>query len=591
MSIGLDGRTTDGWDGVQLLAALRHAAQWLEQHVDAVNALNVFPVPDGDTGTNMSLTLNGALEGVAVDPSCAVVADRVRYWATMRGRGNSGIILSQVLRGIAQVLVGHTRMDAPTLVAALTQASVTAYQAVMKPVEGTMLTVIREASEAAQAAVVEGATVVTVLAAATQGAHESVERTPNYLKLLRDAGVVDAGGRGLALILEGMLRYAQGEAIDISARTALQPIEIAFTDIHGPDDFGYCTNFVLHGNAMPYDDIRSTMAGMGQSVVVVGDHQLIKVHLHTLRPGEALNYAVQFGALSQIEITNMDLQREALQDRGVPLSEAKVRQTIDEPMLGPVNISTGAHNGATAHYDLAAMRRQSSVSERSSAVVETAVVADVGVVAVAPGEGFAAIFRSLHAQIVAGGRMMNPSTADILAAIDLAPQEEVIVLPNNGNILLTARQAAQLSGKRVEVISSRTAPQGIAALLAFNYQADLAGNIQAMDAAMRQVRTAEITRAVRDATVDGVAVRAGQTIGLLDGAVTVADDQADVVIDALLDDLALDTHEIVTVYYGQAVRAAAAAALAARIGARYPDLEIEVQEGGQALYDYILSVE
>jgi hypothetical protein len=579
VSVDYDGRTTKEWDGAQLLAALQSAARWLEQHVDAVNALNVFPVPDGDTGTNMSLTLNGALEDVEPDPSCAVVADRVRYWATMRGRGNSGIILSQVLRGLAQGLADHTRMDAPTLAAALTQASATAYQAVMKPVEGTMLTVIREASAAAQAAVVEGSTVASVLAAVTRGAHESVERTPNYLKLLRDAGVVDAGGRGLALILEGMLRYAQGEAINVSTPTTSHSIDIAFTDIHGPNDFGYCTNFVLQGDAMPYEDIRTVIAKMGQSVVVVGDPQLIKVHLHTLRPGEALNYAVQFGALSQIEITNMDLQREALQNGR--------RGAEDERVVMALNSSTIVNNGSVASNG------SLSILDPPSAACPASVVSitDIGVVAVAPGDGFAAIFRSLHAQIVAGGQMMNPSTADILAAIDLAPQEEVIVLPNNGNILLTARQAAHLSSKRVEVLSSRTAPQGIAALLAFNYQADLADNLQSMDMAMRQVRTAEITRAVRDATVEGVAVRAGQTIGLLDGALTVADDQADSVIDALLNGLALDTREIVTVYYGQTVRAAAADALAARIGARYPNLEIEVQEGGQALYDYILSVE
>jgi DAK2 domain fusion protein YloV len=584
VSIKRDGRVIEEWDGAQLLAALQSAARWLEQHVDVVNALNVFPVPDGDTGTNMSLTVHGALEGVNADPSCAVVADRVRYWATMRGRGNSGIILSQVLRGMAQGLAGHTQMRAATLAAALTQANVAAYQAVMKPVEGTMLTVIREASEAAQAALGEGATVTTVLAAATRGAQESVEWTPTHLKLLRDAGVVDAGGRGLALIFEGMLRYAHGEAINELKPPVAQPREIAFTDIHGPDDFGYCTNFVLQSDAMPYDAIRTTIAGMGQSVVVVGDPQLIKVHLHTLRPGEALNYAVQFGALSQIEITNMDLQRETLQDGR--------RETEDERRAMALKTATSTHEDIVAsNGSVATLNLSSSVVRLPSITPAQPSITDIGVVAVAPGEGFASIFRSLHAQIVTGGQMMNPSTADILAAIDLAPQDAVIVLPNTGNILLTARQAAQLSDKRIEVIPSRTAPQGIAALLAFNYQADLADNVQAMEAALRQVRTAEITRAVRDATVDGVAVRAGQTIGLLDGTLTVADDQADVVIDALLDGLALDTREIVTIYYGQAVCAAAAETLAARIGAHYPDIEVEVQEGGQALYDYILSVE
>ncbi len=252
---------TSGVDGAQLLGALVAAARWLAQQAEAVNALNVFPVPDGDTGTNMSLTLNGAVQDVAADPSCAVVAERVKYWATMRGRGNSGIILSQVLRGMAQALAGHERMGGPELAAALAQASTTAYQAVMKPVEGTMLTVIREASEAAQAAG-QGATLIAVLEAAAQGARESVQRTPELLKMLRDAGVVDAGGHGLALIFEGMLRYARGEPLELEA--AQPPVAaVAFADIHGPDDFGYCTNFVLQGSGLPFAQIRAALSEMG----------------------------------------------------------------------------------------------------------------------------------------------------------------------------------------------------------------------------------------------------------------------------------------------------------------------------------------
>jgi hypothetical protein len=299
------------WDGAQLLAAFRAAARWLEQHAAQVNALNVFPVPDGDTGTNMSLTLGGALNDVQPDPSCAVVADKIKYWAMMRGRGNSGIILSQVLRGVAQGLAGHARMGAPELASALAQASATAYRAVLKPVEGTMLTVVREAGEAATAALAEpGATLLSVLEAAVRGARASVDRTPTLLKTLRDAGVVDAGGEGMFLILEGMARYARGESVEYAA--AEQQVAPAFEDIHGPDDFGYCTNFILRGGGMPYEQIRATLAEMGQSAVIVGDEELIKVHVHLLRPGDALNYAVGFGALEQIEITNMDVQREQL---------------------------------------------------------------------------------------------------------------------------------------------------------------------------------------------------------------------------------------------------------------------------------------
>jgi DAK2 domain fusion protein YloV len=553
-------QTTLTWDGAQLLAALTAAARWLEQHTDAVNALNVFPVPDGDTGTNMSLTLSGAIQDVAPDPSCAVVSERVKYWATMRGRGNSGIILSQVLRGMAQALAGHTHMGAVELAAALSQASATAYQAVMKPVEGTMLTVIREAAEAAMAAAGHGASLVVALEAAVEGARDAVRRTPDMLKTLRDAGVVDAGGEGLALILEGMLRYARREQLELEPAQA--PVTIAFADIHGIDDFGYCTNFVLHGADLPFDEIRTTLANMGQSAVIVGDAELIKVHIHLLMPGDALNYAVRFGALSAIEITNMDLQREALHRK----SDDR-RPTTDDT--------------ASTQY---AIRNTQHISDVP--------VADIGIVAVAPGDGFAAIFRSLNVdEVVGGGQTMNPSTEDLLGAIERLPQHKVIVLPNNGNIIMAARQAAEMSAKQVHVLASKTLPQGIAAKLSFNYQAGLEENLRAMAAALRQVRTAEITTAVRDAAVDGVQVRAGQTIGLLDGDLVTAADSRTQVIDELLARIDLDEREIVTIYFGQAVERSDAEALAARISERFTDVEVEVQAGGQPLYDYIISAE
>jgi DAK2 domain fusion protein YloV len=548
-------QATLAWDGAQLLAALTAAAGWLERHADAVNALNVFPVPDGDTGTNMSLTLSGAIQDIAPDPSCAVVSERVKYWATMRGRGNSGIILSQVLRGVAQALAGHARMGAAELAAALSQASATAYQAVMKPVEGTMLTVIREAAEAAEAAAGRGAPLVEVLEAAVVGARDAVRRTPDLLKTLRDAGVVDAGGEGLALILEGMLRYARGEGLEFEPAQA--PAVVAFADVHGPDDFGYCTNFVLHGAGLPFDEIRATLANMGQSAVIVGDAELIKVHIHLLMPGDALNYAARFGALSAIEITNMDLQRQALHRQS---DESRV--TSDEPDHPPL------------------------VTRHSSFDTE------IGVVAVAPGDGFAAIFHSLNVDaVVGGGQTMNPSTEDLLGAIERLPQHEVIVLPNNGNIIMAARQAAEMSAKQVHVLPSKTLPQGIAAKLSFNYQAGLEENLRAMTAALRRVRTAEITTAVRDAVIDGVQVRAGQTIGLLDGDLVTAADSRAQVIDDLLARIGLDKHEIVTIYFGRAVDRSDAEALAARIGERFTDVEVEVQAGGQPLYDYIISAE
>jgi DAK2 domain fusion protein YloV len=545
------------WDGAELLAGLTAAAHWLEQHADAVNALNVFPVPDGDTGTNMALTLSGALKDVAADPSVAVVADKVKYWAMMRGRGNSGIILSQVLRGMAQGLEGHEFMGAPEFAAALSAASASAYKAVLKPVEGTMLTVVRDASEAATAALAQkNASLVAALEAATAAARESVDRTPTLLKTLRDAGVVDSGGEGMFLILEGLLRYARGESIEYQA--AEPPAAMAFEDIHGPDDFGYCTNFIVRGSDMPYDTIRATLAQMGQSAVIVGDQELIKVHIHLLRPGDALNYAIEYGALEQIEIANMDVQREQL------------------------------HQSRTEDRGLRTESNRTTILSPQSSVLITA----VGIVAVAPGQGFAEIFRSLHAgEVIGGGQTMNPSAEDLLEAIGRLPQREVIVLPNNSNVIMAGRQAADLSDKRVEVLPTKTAPQGLAALLGFNYQASMEENLRSMTASMQLIHTAEITTAVRDAAVDGVEVRAGQTIGLLDGDLVTANDRREQVLDELLGRMDLGDREIVTIYYGNTVSRADAAALAEHIQGQFADLEVEVQAGGQPLYDYIISAE
>jgi DAK2 domain fusion protein YloV len=300
---------------------------------------------------------------------------------------------------------------------------------------------------------------------------------------------------------------------------------------------------------------------MGQSVVIVGDEELIKVHIHILLPGEALNYAARFGALSAIEITNMDLQRAALHDR---------RPTTDD-RRPTTEMQHTTHN------------TQQSEAEP---------VAAVGLVAVAPGDGFAAIFRSLNVDaVIGGGQTMNPSTEDLLQAIERLPQRHVIVLPNNSNIVMAARQAAEMSAKRVRVLPTKTLPQGIAAKLSFNYQTGLDENLRAMEAALKQVCTAEITVAVRDATIEDVQVRAGQTIGLLDGDLVIAGDDREQVIDELIGRMGLDEREIVTVYYGQAMAHAEAEALAQRVQARFPAVEIEVQHGGQPIYDYIISAE
>ncbi len=555
---------SEQWDGTRLLHALQAAEQWLKQHVPVINALNVFPVPDGDTGTNMYMTLSAAVRNVTPTASCAQVSEQVYRGALMSARGNSGVILSQILRGLAQGLANRDQCGAAELAGALVQASITAYRGASEPREGTILTVIREASEAAQTALDQPqADLPSVLAAAVDGARASVERTPTLLKVLRDAGVVDAGGQGLYIILEGMLRWVRGEVVELAHEAAItQDFAIAFKDVHGEDDFGYCTNVLLSGSHLPFEEIRQHITDNGTSVVVVGDSSLIRIHVHTLRPGDILNYAVQFGELLHIEITNMNQQR-------AHLAIARNGQE-----------STTANNVEPA------------LLVDTPAVAEDDPLNPVGLVAVAPGDGFAQIFRSLRVgAIVNGGQTMNPSTQDLVEAIESLPQHDVIVLPNNSNIIMAAQQAAALTTRQVQVLPTRTVPQGIAALIGFGYQRDIAENVAAMQRAMERVITAEITTAVRDALVDGVQVRSGQTIAVLNGMLIAASDEHQQVIDTLLERMQIDNLDIVTIYYGAHVSAAHGQELADRLHRRYPDAEIEVRSGGQPFYDYILSAE
>lgn len=520
---------SEQWDGTRLLHALQAAEQWLKQHVPLINALNVFPVPDGDTGTNMYMTLSAAVRNVTPTTSCAQMSEQVYRGALMSARGNSGVILSQILRGLAQGLADHDQCGAAELAGALVQASVTAYRGASEPREGTILTVIREASEAAQTALDQPeANLPSVLAAAVDGARASVERTPTLLKVLRDAGVVDAGGQGLYIILEGMLRWVRGEVVELAHEaTITQDFAVAFKDIHGEDDFGYCTNVLLRGSHLPFEEIRQHITGNGTSVVVVGDSSLIRIHVHTLRPGDILNYAVQFGELLHIEITNMNQQRAHLA------------------------LARNGQESTTANNVEPALRVD------TPAVAEDDSLNTVGLVAVAPGDGFAQIFRSLRVgAIVNGGQTMNPSTQDLLEAIESLPQHDIIVLPNNSNIIMAAQQAAALTTRQVQVLPTRTVPQGIAALIGFGYQRDIAENITAMQRAMERVITAEITTAVRDALVDGVQVRSGQTIAVLNGMLIAASDEHQQVIDTLLERMQIENLDIVTVYYGAHVSAA-----------------------------------
>lgn len=551
-------------DGGALLAALRAASTWLEGHRAAVDALNVFPVPDGDTGTNMSMTLNAALREAEASPaldSAGAVAERAAYGALMGARGNSGVILSQLLRGFAHALRGRRHIDAAELAGALSAAAETAGRAVMKPVEGTILTVSTAAGHAAARAAARGANTLEVLDAALAEATAAVARTPDQMPLLKQAGVVDAGAEGYALILEGVSRHVHGQSVEITpvlpTAGSLHVAHVA----HG-DDYGYCTEFVVVGPGLDEASIRDAIGSMGDSTLVVGEEGIVRVHVHTEDPGRILSYAAPLGQLHRIKIESMQDQHDRFVARAASLAP------------GPHSASD-TDDAGRAH--------------RPGAV---AAAGQTGIVAVAPGPGLADVFRSLGAgAVVPGGQTMNPSTAEILDAIDALPQDAVLVLPNNGNVMLVAGQARELSRKAVRVIPARTVPQGMAALVAYLPDADTETNAAAMAEAADGAHTGEVTIAVRDATLDGIAVHAGDALGLLDGEAVSADPDRTTVALAVIERLGVADAGMLTLFYGQDVTAEEAGALAGQACRRYGSLEVEVVSGGQPHYPYIMSVE
>jgi len=554
--------TTSACDGRRLLAALEAAAAWLEGHRAAVDALNVFPVPDGDTGANMSMTLDAALREARDSGATHTgkVVERAAYGALMGARGNSGVILSQLLRGFARSVQDATTLDAATLAAALTAAAETAGRAVMKPVEGTILTVSTAAARAATEAAAGERGVPAVLDAALDEARAAVARTTDQMPLLKQAGVVDAGAQGYMLILEGFSRYLHGQPtrVEGAAATAdVAPPHMAQVE-HGAD-YGYCTEFVITGFGLDLPAIREKIDNLGTSTLVVGESHLIRVHVHTDDPGRVLSYVAPLGQLHKIKIDNMQAQHDVF------VSTAGSR---------------GAHDPGQSALRLPVLP------------AETPAQGLVGVVAVAPGAGLVEVFRSLGADaVVQGGQTMNPSTRELLAAIDALPQQDVVLLPNNGNVLLAAGQARGLTRKRVEIVPARTVPQGMAALVVYSPETGLAANAAAMTEAMTTVRTGEVTIAVRDAQLDGLSVRAGEALGLLDDAAVVVGPERDAVALDLMERMGAADAEVLTIYYGCDVTEAWTRALAAAAHDRYDALEIEVVSGGQPHYPYIMSME
>lgn len=538
-----------GCTGRELKSFLEAGTAWLEAHAASINALNVFPVPDGDTGTNMVLTMHAALEEIkaAPDDSAAAVAHATAHGALMGARGNSGVILSQLFRGLASGLDGKAQFDGADFAAALNEASITAYKGVIKPVEGTILTVGREAAEAAQALVEEGQVdFLPVLERVVAAAKDSVARTPLLLDVLRDAGVVDAGGQGLFVILEGGLKHMRGEPVE-----ALEAVEEMALPVEGltserEKEWGYCTEFMIKGQDLNLEEVKERMIAWGDSVLVVGDEHTTKVHVHTFRPGEVIGYASSKGTLHDIKIDNMqDQHREYL-----------------------------------------------VMAEEATPVPSAEEMSGIATVVVASGAGLRRVFESLGVgTIVPGGQTMNPSTQELLQAIEKAGSRDVVVLPNNGNVLLAAQKASELSQKNVVVVPSETIPQGISALLSLNYQADLEKNAQAMEKAAQSVQTAEVTRAIRSVKINGLEVEEGEIIGLLNGDLTASGKTIEEVVSQILEHMDAAQYEIITVYYGEDATQSQAEDLVRHMKEKYSEQEWEIVDGGQPHYWYIISAE
>ncbi|MGH9120008.1 MAG: DAK2 domain-containing protein [Acidimicrobiales bacterium] len=528
----------------------------LADHREAINRLNVYPVPDGDTGTNMSLTLESVVvELDAAQPDMAAVCQAISHGSLMGARGNSGVILSQVLRGLTGVLRDRESIDAVTFAAALSAAAKAAYEAVMRPVEGTILTVVREAAEAAEEAAGRGGDLAQVVDAAREAAADALERTPQLLSVLRDAGVVDAGGAGFVLFLDALLHVIDGRdmprplAVTAPAAVAAD-IERAHAEDDG-DDLRYEVMYFLDAADDTIPAFKDVWAGIGDSIVVVGGDGIWNCHIHTDDIGAAIEAAIDAGRLRNIRVT--DLHEQVAEERWVREAAAGAGLVVPPHATEPV---------------------------------------PTAVVAVGTGHGIGRIFYSLGVQqIVAGGQSMNPSTAQLLEAVEAAPADDVVILPNNKNIIPVSEQVDGETTKTVRVVPTKGISEGFAALLAYDPQATAARNQAAMTAAAGQVVSGEVTRAVRDATSNVGPVTTGDFIGLgRDGIRSVAaglDEAAIGLLDALLD----DDHELVTIIEGDGSSAAVTRQLTEWLAEHHPDVEAEVHHGGQPLYPYLFGVE
>lgn len=542
-------------NGEHLYYMMSNAANKLELQSEYVNSLNVFPVPDGDTGTNMSMTFRAAvkeIEGMD-NKNIGEVSKKLAKGALMGARGNSGVILSQILRGISKGLEGKEEAGASEFANALLEGSKSAYKAVMRPTEGTILTIVRTAGEVAVA--LKEDNITELMREVCRESKIMLDKTPEMLPALKKAKVVDSGGMGLLIILQGMqealengLKVTTGtpQAVKSSVAKAQRSETMSEEDIK----FGYCTEFIILGDSNHAEEFKSKVINKGDSLVVVGYEDVIKVHIHTNNPGKVLEEAVKFGELSKIKIDNMrEEHREMLE--GMYEEEAETEESV-----------------AAGEFKKYAF------------------------ISVAMGEGMKNIFKDLGVDyVIEGGQTMNPSTQDMLEAIEKLNAEHIFILPNNKNIIMAANQAAEISDKDIRVIPTKTIPQGITCITMFNPEADVEENTEELKEAMEMVKTTSVTYAVRDTEVDGKEIKEGNILGLVEGKIKEVGEDPYKVAEDLIDSSVDEDSELITIFYGKDCEEEKVDALIEKLEEKYEDLDVQCYKGEQPLYYFIMSVE
>ncbi|MCC3867303.1 DAK2 domain-containing protein [Terrisporobacter mayombei] len=536
-------------DGKRFRDMFVSGANNLQNHKDLVDKLNVFPVPDGDTGTNMSLTISYAIKELSKvqNDDITDIGKALSKGSLMGARGNSGVILSQIIRGIAKSIEGKDSLNVVDLANALKNGSDTAYKAVIKPIEGTILTVVRESGEYAVKVANSNMDMIEFLELVVKKANESLNKTPELLKALKEAGVVDSGGKGLVLIYEGMLSSLKGRNIESIEGGASSNVEVNVEQNISSEDikFQYCTEFILESDKIDDLAIREMYMKFGDSLAVVGDEGVIKVHVHTNDPGLAIQEALKYGQLLTIKIENMKLQHE--------------NKVLNET----------------------AQTQEVPVEEK-----------EYGFIATSMGEGLAQIFKDFGVDhIIEGGQTMNPSTEDFMKAIENLNAKNIIILPNNSNIIMAANQAKELSDKNIIVIPTKNVAQAFATLVTFDADADVSENEANMMEALSSVKSGQVTYAVRDTVINDVEVKEGNIIGIAEGKLLSAGDNVDEITADLIGKLVDEDSAIITLFYGEDTSEEEAEALRDSLEEKFEDIDVELHYGGQPLYYYLISVE